>query len=258
MSNPRTFKVESPLMKGGDVKQWQKDVKALFKKLKIDCPIAVDGVYGQGTRSFTAELVHASGLSAKVQMKDGVTPELRIKLRNGDYNKAQLKVRHSKARREYREKLRKRWSAAKVHAPVSRIITDAWGYHPGVHDGVDVVSIEGAPAMAMIKSKIVDVRSGGWWGKSPSGDVSKGDGIVQMEVLESVGPFKRGMHIGYGHCEHARVKVGQIVHAGETVALVGLAVVAHIHLMVNDGKQGNRGVGTQDPRPFIDYAVKNG
>lgn len=112
--------------------------------------------------------------------------------------------------------------------------------------------------MAMVKSKIIDVRSAGWWGKSPSGPVSRGDGIVQMEVLESVGPFKKGMHIGYGHCEHARVKVGQVVQPGEVVALVGFAVAAHIHLMVNDGRFGKQGRGSQDPRPLLNYAVKNG
>jgi murein DD-endopeptidase MepM/ murein hydrolase activator NlpD len=173
---------------------------------------------------------------------------------------AEKKVRDSKARKEYRAKLRDQWAVRKVHAPVSKIITDSWGYHPGVHDGLDVISIEGAAAFAMVKCKIIDVRASGWWGLGAPSNPSvkaRGDGIVQMEVLETVGPFKRGMHIGYGHCEHARVKVGQTVQAGEVVALVGFANAAHIHLMVNDGKT-TRGVGTQDPRPLVDYAVKNG
>ncbi len=94
-------------------------------------------------------------------------------------------------------------------------------------------------------------------GKAPSGDVRKGDGIVQLEVLESVGPFKKGMHIGYGHCEHARVRVGQVVQAGETIALAGLAVAWHIHLMMNNGST-TKGIGNIDPRKCLDYAVKNG
>ena len=109
----------------------------------------------------------------------------------------------------------------------------------------------------MVKSKVIDVRASGWWGKAPSGQVSKGDGIVQLEVLESVGPFKKGQHIGYGHCEHARVRVGQVVQAGETIALAGLAVAWHIHLMVNDGGT-KKGIGTRDPRPHLDYSVKHG
>lgn len=256
----RIFSVRATPMKGSDVKEWQKDVKALFKKLKIDCPIVIDGTYGPATRSFTAALCYAYGLTAKTAMRNGVTPELRIKLRNNslkEFTVAEKKALTSKARNDYRAALRKRWRISKVHAPVNRIIADSWGYHPGVHDGLDVISIEGAAAFAMVKSKIIDVRTSGWWGKAPSGDVAKGDGIVQMEVLETVGPFKKGMHIGYGHCEHARVKVGQVVQAGEVVALVGFAVAAHIHLMVNNGST-TRGIGTQDPRPLLNYAVKNG
>lgn len=258
MANPRIFQVQSPPMKGKDIKDWQQEIKTRFKKdFGIDCPIKMDGVYGQATRSFSAALVHAEGLSIRVRMSNGVTPELREMIHKGTEPAQAKKTRASKSRKDYRAKLKKQWALPKVHSPVSRIIADSWGWHPGVHDGLDVISIEGSPAMAMVKSKIIDVRSGGWWGKSPSGDISRGDGIVQMEVLESVGPFKKGMHIGYGHCEHARVKVGQIVQAGETVALVGFAVAAHIHLMVNNGKT-TRGVGTQDPRPLLNYAVKNG
>lgn len=256
---PRTFKItDGKPMRGDDVRDWQKRVKSLFKAMRINCPISIDGVYGQQTRSFTAALCRASGLSAGHAMKNGVTPELRTKLRNNDLTEAQKKTRNSKTRKEYRQKLRKRWAPKKVHAPVNRIVTDDWGYHPGVHDGIDVQSIEGAAVFAMVKSKVIDVRAGGWWGKSPSGDVSKGDGIVQLEVLESVGPFKKGMHIGYGHCEHARVRVGQTVKAGEVICLVGLAVTPHIHLMANRGEVGKQGRGTFDPRTLLNYAIKNG
>lgn len=259
MKQPRTFKIDDGLsMKGQDVKLWQDDVKELFKKMKIDCPIKVDGTYGPATRSFTAALCQASGLSAKAAMKDGVTPELRSKLRNKNLlTVSQLKTRNSVTRKDYRAKLREQWRVRKVHPPVNKIIADSWGFHPGVHDGLDVISIEGAAAFAMVKSKVVDVRASGWWGLHPSGDISRGDGIVQLEVLETVGPFKKGMHIGYGHCEHARVRVGQEVQAGEVIALVGFAVAAHIHLMVNKGGT-LRGVGTQDPLPLVNYAVKNG
>lgn len=261
---PRTFKLDPKPMKGNDVKEWQKDVKLLFRSIGIHCPLVVDGVYAQATRSFTAELCEAYGLISKTVMKDGVTPELRIKLRNKDLNKAEETRFKSKARKTYRAKLRERWGTGYsdlVHPPVSKIITDAWGYHPGVHDGEDIVSIEGAAAFAMVKCKIIDVRTSGWWGLGAPNNQrlkARGDGIVQMEVLESTGPFKKGMHIGYGHCEHPRVRVGQVVKAGEVVALVGLANVAHIHLMVNDGKVGKQGIGNIDPRPLVDYAVKHG
>jgi murein DD-endopeptidase MepM/ murein hydrolase activator NlpD len=146
----------------------------------------------------------------------------------------------------------------KVHAPVDKILTDTWGYHPPGHDGVDVICEPDAVLRAMVKSKVIDVRTGGWWGKAPSGDVWKGDGIIQIEVLEDVGPFRKGQHIGYGHAEKPYVKVGQIVVAGQPLGHAGLAVAWHIHLMVNNGEVGLRGVGTRDPRPLLDYAVKNG
>lgn len=264
MSTPRTFIIDAHVMQGADIKTWQADVKAAFSRLGIRCPIVVDGVYGQATRSFTAALCMAEGLaSAKKAMEKGVTPELRIKLRNDALSDGEKKRRDSKARKDYRELLKKRWHQYNnlVHAPVSKIIADSWGYHPGVHDGLDVISIEGAAAFAMVRSRIIDVRASGWWGLGAPSDPAlkaRGDGIVQMEVLDNNGPFKRGMHIGYGHCEHAHVKVGQIVEAGEVVALVGFANAAHIHLMVNDGSAGLRGVGNIDPKPLVDYAVKHG
>jgi hypothetical protein len=259
----RTFKLGDKLMRGDDVKAWQQDVKDAFQRLGIRCPIKIDGVYAQATRSFTAALCMAEGLnSAKQAMVKGVTPELRTKLRHGNLTEAEKKRRDSHARIDYRAKLRDRWHSFSdlVHPPVARIIEDSWGFHPGVHDGLDVISIEGSAAFAMVKCKIIDARAHDWWHLgAPSSQAlrRRGDGIVQMEVLGNNGPFKDGMHIGYGHCVHPRVRVGQIVEPGQVVALVGFANAAHIHLMVNDGKT-MRGVGNIDPKPLVDYAVKHG
>jgi hypothetical protein len=261
--DPRTFVLGEKLMKGSDVKEWQKEVKLLFRAIGIHCPLVVDGVYAQATRSFTAALCEAYGLISKSVMKDGVTPELRTKLRNKDLNKSEKIRMNSKARKTYRAKLRERWATGwndLVHAPVSKLIADSWGFHPGVHDGLDVISIEGAAAFAMVRCKIIDVRPHGWWHLgAPSNQRlrERGDGIVQMEVLDNNGPFKKGMHIGYGHCVHPMVQVGQVVEAGHVVAKVGFANAAHIHLMVNDGKT-DKGVGNIDPKPLVDYAVKHG
>lgn len=257
MPEARTFKVTDPPMKGKDVKDWQVEVKKLFAKMKIDCPISADGIYGVGTRAYTAALCNANGLNASKAMANGVTPELRTKLRHGNLTAAEKKLKAGPNRTAYRAKIRQAWKPKKVHPPVSKIITDDWGYHPGVHDGIDVVCPDNAACFAMVKSKVIDVRAGGWWGKNPSGDVAKGDGIVQLEVLENVGPFKKGQHIGYGHCEHARVRVGDVVNAGEVIALAGKAVIYHVHLMVNDGST-MKGIGNINPRPYLDYSIKNG
>src|SRR4051794_3346928 len=61
---PRTFLVKKPIMKGKDVEEWQHDVKKAFDAMDIKCPIKIDGVFGPSTRSFTAALVHANGMSA--------------------------------------------------------------------------------------------------------------------------------------------------------------------------------------------------
>lgn len=265
LNEPRTFKLPSDkgdkVMRGADVRVWQKDVKALFDSIGIKCPIAIDGIYGQATRSFTASLCEAFGLFSKTAMKNGVTPNLRVKLRHKDLTAAERKRMDSKARKDYRAGLRNRWEKApKVHSPVTRIITDDWGYHPGAHDGVDVIADEGVPAFAMVKGKVIDVRPHGWWGLGAPANQKlreRGDGIVQIEILESVGPFKKGEHIGYGHCVHPVVKVGQIVEAGHVLAKVGFANAGHIHLMRNDGTT-NKGIGNLDPRPLLDYAVKHG
>jgi murein DD-endopeptidase MepM/ murein hydrolase activator NlpD len=257
MVKKRTFVLKKPLMKGNDVKAFQETIKREFKHLKIDCPIVADGIYGHHTRTYAAALLKARAIPRTTMYKEGVTYELRQKIHDRKMTVGQRRNFHGKTAVAYRKELREQWRPKKVHAPVSRILADSWGYHPGVHDGIDVICPPNAACFAMVKSKVIDVRAGGWWGKAPSGQVSKGDGIVQLEVLESVGPFKKGMHIGYGHCEHARVRVGQVVQAGETIALAGLAVAWHIHLMVNNGKT-SKGVGTQDPRPLLNYAVKNG
>jgi murein DD-endopeptidase MepM/ murein hydrolase activator NlpD len=157
----------------------------------------------------------------------------------------------------YRGELRARWAEKKVHTPLTRILADTWGYHPPVHDGIDLICPANSPIFAMVKSKVIDVRAGGWWGKAPSGDVRLGDGIIQLEVLESVGPFKKGMHIGYGHAEKAKVRVGQTVEAGDVIGHAGLAVAWHIHLMVNNGRT-TKGIGNINPEPLYRYAVKHG
>lgn len=254
---PRTFKVQSPHMQGNDVREWQKSIIDEFAKMHIDCPIRVDGDYGIATRSFTAALCRSLGMNVGKVMDHGVSPELRIRVRNRRLTVWERARMFNPNRVDYRRKLRRRWSKLSVSKPVAHIIADSWGYHPGIHDGIDVICNREAPCFAMVRSKVIDVRADGWWGQSPSGDVSKGDGIVQLEVLEDVGPFRKGYHIGYGHCEHARVREGEIVQAGQVIAEAGLAVAWHIHLMYNDGST-NRGIGNRDPRNILEYAKRHG
>lgn len=257
MAEPRTFKVVKPFMEGEDITRWEQDFNSQMAKWDIDYRVKVDGVYGLAMRAATATWLYALGIEQS-EMAEGVTPEIRSKVRNYQKRLSAVERKRFAQRVVWRRRLRQKWAkGVKVARPVNKIITSAWGYHKGVHDGIDVQTPPAATVYAMVKSRVIDVRSGGWWGKSPSGDTSKGDGIVQIEVLETVGPFTKGMHLGYGHCEHACVRVGQVVEAGEPLARIGLAVTHHTHLMVNDGGT-MKGIGTRDPRPLLDYAMKHG
>lgn len=255
----RTLKILSPHMKGKDVSLWQATVKELFADIGIDAPIAVDGDYGISTRGYTASLLTAYGVNAGQAMANGITPALRIKMRNKRFTEEEIALAKKRVgyRRDLRDRYRKSEDRIKVHRFVTKINEDGWGFYPKVHDGIDVQTPADAWVFAPVKCKIIDVRASGWWGKKPSGVVSLGDGIVQLEILETVGPFIKGHHIGLGHCEKAVVKMGQIVEPGDKVARVGLAVVWHIHLMYNDGST-TKGIGNLDPRKILDYAQAHG
>lgn len=258
---PRAFVVKKPFMKGEDVKDWQRRIRSEFKKqFDIDCPIEPDGVFGKHTLGYSAALVHAMGLSAEKQLADGVTPELRKKIRDHELTGLQKKARDSKKRTEYRADLKRKWEPRKVHKITPKITTDAWGWHPGVHDGVDVCTPADAILFAMVKCEVIDVRASGWWNLGAPNDPSlkaKGDGIIQVKVLETVGPFRKGMHLAYGHAEKAKVKVGQVIPAGTVLGHAGFANAWHTHFMANRNSD-LRGVGTLDPRPLIEYAEKHG
>lgn len=253
----RTFKLGKTLMEGDDVKDWQQTLIKEFKHLKIEnVPLAIDGIYGPTTRSISAVFFKAAGLSPNL-VKQGITPGIRTKIATRRFTEIEEKKRHSSELRMYRAQLRNRWAETRVHTPATKILADTWGYHPGVHDGLDLIVPPDVPIFAMVKARVIDVRAGGWWGKSPSGKVSLGDGIIQLEVLEDVGPFKKGMHIGYGHAEKAKVKVGQTVKPGQVIGHAGFAVAWHIHLMVNTGNT-SKGIGNLNPEKFYRYAVENG
>lgn len=256
--NHRTFKVDSPRMEGEDVMGWQLDVKDEFGRMGIECPIVIDGIYGLATRNYTASLCTALGMIASDVMANGVTPELRIRIRNRRLT-ADERARFDN-RQDYRRALRARYESAAivdVHRMYTKVNEAGWGFKPGVHDGIDVQTPPNAWIFAPVRCEVIDVRSSGWWGKSPSGDVSLGDGIVQVKILKTVGPFLKDYHIGFGHSEHAVVKKGQILDPGDKIARVGLAVVWHNHLMYNNGSS-MKGVGNVDPRRILDYAQLHG
>jgi murein DD-endopeptidase MepM/ murein hydrolase activator NlpD len=263
----RTFKIQSPYARGDDVKSWQRFLYDNFRgRWDIDYPLAVDGVYGEATRGATASFLRAWGIkSATEAMKDGLSGALRARVRHNDRTDAEDAANVSDRRKEYRATLRERFERKDVCYPVPNLVTDAWGWHPGVHDGVDLICPWKQPLLAICTGRIVRVSPSGWWGAnpqpSPGHPVSDGDGIVILECTINAGPFTPGLHFGYGHAENAEHSVGAIVKAGQVIAHAGFARAAHTHFMVNDDKPVNgfyHGVGDRDPMPFLDYARKNG
>jgi murein DD-endopeptidase MepM/ murein hydrolase activator NlpD len=257
--NARTFKLTSPHMDGKDVEAWQETLLAHMHAWKWeDVPLTVDGDYGAATRSFTSLVLFGHGI-AQSAMEDGVTPELRIKVRNKRLTPAEL-ARKAK-RTPWRVSKRDHFKQGKVAPPIEHVITDTWGYHPGVHDGIDIICPANEPLHAICDGVIRRVGDD-WWGLgNPGGELGdRGDGIIILECTVTAGPFKPGLKFGYGHAEGPKVKVGDTVKAGQIIGRAGFAVAWHTHFMVNDDPPVNgfyRGVGDRDPRPYLTYAEKN-
>lgn len=252
VAETRTFEVTSTRMRGADVERWQLALKRYLDSWQFDYPLAIDGYYGPITRDATATVLYGLGID-EVAMERGVAPELRAKVRDKKLTPAEL-VRQA-ARRAWRAEMRKKRAHAKnVAPPLLRIITSSHGWKPG-HDGVDLICEPDVPIFAICEAKVIDVRSSGWWGKGAPPDPSKGDGIIQLQCLVDSGPFRRGLHFGYGHAEKAIVRVGQHVKPGQQIGRAGFANAWHVHFMVNRGDT-RRGVGDHDPMPYVHFATK--
>lgn len=255
----RTFKVDNPPTKGDDVKAWQEWLNEQMAHWRVDYRLKVDGLYQPITRDLTASVVHGLGLaSAMSAMAEGVTPELRTKLRNKRLTPDEVR-RHNERERNWLPGFRSKHETKLVHTPLDKILSSSWGYHPPVHDGVDLICKPNAVGFAICKAEVIRADNGGWWGKgAPSPTVAaKGDGIVVLRSLVDVGPFKKDLRFCYGHAEHVRVEVGDVVDAGDPICLAGLANAWHFHFMVHD-RNDARGVGDRDPMLFVNYAIKNG
>jgi murein DD-endopeptidase MepM/ murein hydrolase activator NlpD len=256
----RTFKVQARHMHGDDVEEWQRTLLSHMRAWGWEgVPLTPDGDYGAVTRSFTSLVLKGHGI-AQEEMQHGVTPALRIKVRNRRLSAAELA--RKVARQPWRIRMRTHFTARHVASPLAHVITDTWGYHPGVHDGVDIICPPNEPARAICDG-IVRRVSDDWWGLgNPGGALGdKGDGIIIVESLTQAGPFRPGLKFGYGHAEGPKVRVGQRVRAGDVIGRAGFAVAWHLHFMVNDDKPVDgfyRGTGDRDPRPFLNYARKEG
>lgn len=114
MADPRTFTIRSPLMRGDDIKAWQRELRQQFDGMNIDYEIKVDGVYGEATRDATETLLYALGI-AQSALDHGLTPWLRVKIRDRQLNTAEL--RRMKERTGWRRRLRKKHAKPKASQP---------------------------------------------------------------------------------------------------------------------------------------------
>src|SRR4051794_30982531 len=203
----RTFTLQTPMQHGKDVKNWQKTLNREMRTWDVDQRIDPDGDFGPLTRDLTASVCHGLGLTAA--MNGGVTPALRMKIRNKDLTAKELARYHSPERQAWREAFRARHVHKDVATPVAKILSHAWGYHPGVHDGVDLICKDDAPIFAICRAKVIRVSAGAWWGlgahPSHGHPVSDGDGIIVLRSMTDDGPFKKGLAFCYGHAEKASV-----------------------------------------------------
>ena len=257
MSNG-TFAVGGDVESARAVTEWQQWLLDRFDKWNIDYPLKITGRYDVPTRDATATLMRAWGVnSASDAMRHGLTAWWRTKLRNNRRSLAE--TARFAARVTYRRSLRNRYRARTVASPLAKVLADSWGWAPG-HDGLDLICAEDAPLFAMCDGVIVRADPSGWWGKgakpSPGHPVSDGDGVIVLRCYTNAGPFKPGLNFVYGHAEHATVKAGDKVTAGQVIGRAGYANAPHVHLCVN-GRNDTKGIGDRDPRPFYDYARKH-
>ena len=102
---PRTFRLESPPMRGRDVAAFQQLLNERFAGWSIDKRIDVDGEYGPMTRRAARQAVYALGISG-TELAHGVTPELRSKLRRPS-RRTPDEVAHAARRRGWLGRLRR-------------------------------------------------------------------------------------------------------------------------------------------------------
>lgn len=253
-----TFKV-GITPKSDSVKAFQGWMNDQMRLWDVEYAVAEDGVWSPADRSLLASVCHGLGIQPATEfIAKGVTPEIRTKLRHKRLTPDEVR-RHHEAERDWLPGFRRRHRDAKVSSPLTRILQDSWGYHPGVHDGIDLICRPRAAGLAICRAKVVRAAKEGWWGAGAPSDPElrgKGDGITIIRALDTIGPIKRGMNICYGHAERPRVKVGETVEAGQVICEAGLANAWHFHWMINT-RIDAKGVGNVNPREILDYVRRN-
>lgn len=239
MSN-RTFKITPPHMTGADVRNWQREMPRLFARLNIDYDVTPDGDWGVKSHDANGSLCKASGLSASA-MANGVTPQLRTKLRNrpDDYTPAERTRFMSRELVEYRRALRSRAHATGIvsntfpGSPIpgtKRLSADHQTAGLAGFPARDYFAAGGSACVAPVKGKVSRLS-----GHDPRGGPVDGPH----------GPFGWSVYIDgddghtyfLTHMGSRSVSVGARVEQGEQIGTVGnydaWGGTDHIHLGVH-------------------------
>jgi murein DD-endopeptidase MepM/ murein hydrolase activator NlpD len=258
MAEDRTFKLDTPHQHGEDVHAWQDTLNRQMRTWSIPYRVKPDSDYGAVTRDLTATVLYGLGIDREWMAK-GVTPDLRIKVRGKQLTPAE-RTRFI-ARAPWRARLRKQHTTGShLATPIAKILGDSWGWHPGVHDGVDLICGPSVMLYALCDGEVIRADGGGWWGLGAPADPAvrgRGDGIIVLRCSVNVGPFREGLNFGYGHAEHPLVRAGDHVKAGTPLGHAGFANAWHVHMMAN-ARSDAKGVGDRDPKPYVDFARKHG
>jgi murein DD-endopeptidase MepM/ murein hydrolase activator NlpD len=250
-----TLKITLPHMTGDVVEQFQRDCNTRLKAWGVNYQLEVDGDYGQATRDVGKSLLYGLGVDEGNDF-DGISPADRLKIRHGFERLSDEEKVRWKDRKDWRERFAAKYSSDDLHTPITNIISSAWGWHPGVHDGVDLICDPNAPLLAICDGEIVRADAGGWWGKGAPLDPvlkARGDGIIVLRSTTDHGIFRPGLNFCYGHAESPVVRKGDRVKAGDRIGTAGFANAWHAHFMVND-RSDALGLGDRDPMPYVRFA----
>ena len=260
----RDLIVTDPPMRGRDVANLNRAVHQRLEMRRIDIPSPMHDMFTQAAALAAVEAGYFLGLledtilatdKGRRVCTQGAQTIIREPERRTVQQRDRATARHPQTVRgpRYYAAL----SGGGVAVPVDPIHAHSHGFNGGGHDGVDLICDADDVVYAICDAKVIDVRAGGWWGDGAEAShghpIADGDGIIQLECLVNQGPFKKGMHFGYGHAEKAVVTVGQQVKAGQKLGHAGFARAWHLHFMVNGGTT-TKGIGDRDPMPFVNYA----
>jgi murein DD-endopeptidase MepM/ murein hydrolase activator NlpD len=227
------LRIKSKPMAGPTAKTWENDLKAWFKHWQIAYPLKRDGRYTEADRKAGERVLYGLGIDTSL-MENGVTPELRSKVRHGELTDEEHKRYKSKQRTEWRDKLRDNYKPTggtgntykgspipglKAHQP-----DHATGGLPG-YPAHDYMAPAGSPCVSPITGTVTRLS-----GHDPKLGPPQGPGgpLGWSVYIEGDGKIYFLTHLG-----SRSVRVGEKVKAGQKIGTVAnydkFGRPSHIH-----------------------------